>query len=340
MITIDGSLGEGGGQVLRTALSLALCTGQPFVIERIRAGRPKPGLARQHLTCVEAATAVGGARVEGAELGSQRLAFKPGAVRYGDYKFAIGTAGSTTLVLQTVLPALLLADGPSTLTLSGGTHNPLAPPFEFLQLAFAPALRAMGASLDLQLVRHGFAPAGGGCITATIGPSKLQPIHLHERMPTGLPRVRALLAQLSPSIGERELTVVRRRLDVHPEQVHVQTVVSHGPGNMLLVEFPGSPCSEVIAVPGERNVTAEQVAERACAAAKQFLAANVPVGEHLADQLLLPMALAGGGSFRTVEPSLHTKTNAQVIERFLPVRFDFTAEGTASLVRVVPRQPL
>ncbi len=327
MITIDGSLGEGGGQVLRSALSLSLVTGQPFVIEKIRADRPKPGLARQHLTCVEAAAAVGDARVEGAQLGSQRLAFRPQHVRAGDYRFAIGTAGSTTLVLQTVLPALLGADAPSTLTLSGGTHNPLAPPFDFLQQAFVPALRAMGASLDLQLVRHGFAPAGGGSLAATIGPSRLAPFHLHERGKGRLPRARALLAQLPPSIGERELAIVRQRLHFHPEQLRLESVDSYGPGNMLVLEFPGAVVDEVIGVPGDRGTSSEQVAERACKLAQTFLAADVPVGEFLADQLLLPLALARGGSFRTIEPSLHTRTNAQVIERFLPVQFAMRDEG-------------
>jgi len=337
MITLDGSIGEGGGQVLRTALALSLVTAQPFAIERIRALRSKPGLARQHLTCVEAAAAVGKARVEGAELGSQRLVFKPVAVHAGDYRFAIGTAGSTTLVLQTVLPALLRAGAPSKVMLGGGTHNPLAPPFEFLQLAFAPALRAMGASFVLELVRYGFAPVGGGAISAVIGPSQLRPVQLLERKPAGLPRARALLAQLSPHIGERELAIVRRRLDLHPEQLRVETVASHGPGNMLLLEFPGEPCSEVIGVPGERGISAEQVAETACAQATAFLAANVPVGEHLADQLLPLMAIAGGGAFRTLEPSLHTRTNAQVIERFLPVRFRITEDAPGSWLVAVDR---
>ncbi len=338
MITIDGSLGEGGGQVQRTALSLSLVTGEPFTIEKIRAGRAKPGLARQHLTCVEAAAAVGGASVEGAAIGSQRLVFRPGGVRAGDYGFAIGTAGSTTLVLQTVLPALLVADAPSTVSLTGGTHNPLAPPFEFLQAVFAPALRAMGATVDLQLLRHGFAPTGGGSITATIGPSRLVPRAWLRRDPAGLRRARAIVANLPPSVAERELAIVRRRLDLHPEQMRIETVPSNGPGNVLVIELPGVPFGEVIAVPGERGVAAEQVAERACAQAIAFLATDAPVGEHLADQLLLPLAIGGGGSFRTLPPSRHTTTNAQVIERFLPVRFGFRDdEGRTTVVEVLSR---
>ena len=330
MITLDGSMGEGGGQVLRTALSLSLVTGQPFVIERIRAGRNKPGLARQHLTCVLAAAEVGDARVEGAELGSQRLAFKPKCVRAGDYTFAIGTAGSTTLVLQTLLPALLSADKASTLTVTGGTHNPMCPPFDFLAKCFAPALRAMGLSMDLQLLRHGFAPAGGGAIACTINPGKPRPIEFLQREAVGLPRARVLVSKLPRDVGEREVHVVRRRLDLHAQQVLVENVDSHGPGNMVLLEFPNRFVTEVIGVPGERGVRAEQVAEQACAQAKRYLATDAPVGEHLADQLLLPMAMAGGGAFRTLEPTLHARTNAEVVERFLPVKFAMKDDGAGA----------
>jgi hypothetical protein len=161
-IELEGSQGEGGGQILRTALSLSMITGIPFAIERIRAGRRKPGLLRQHLTAVQAAAAVCGAEVEGAAPGSQRLRFKPGPVRGGDYFHAIGSAGSCTLVLQTVLPALWFADGPSTLRISGGTHNPAAPPADFLIRTWQPLLLRMGVTLDIQLQRHGFYPAGGG----------------------------------------------------------------------------------------------------------------------------------------------------------------------------------
>jgi RNA 3'-terminal phosphate cyclase (ATP) len=167
VLTIDGAHGEGGGQVLRTALGLAIVTGQPITLVDIRARRKKPGLQRQHLTAVQAAAAVGAASVAGAELGSTRLEFCPSALCSGHHRFAIGTAGSATLVLQTVLPALWAADGPSTIELSGGTHNPMAPPFDFLAQAFAPIVRRMGAGLDLELLRHGFFPAGGGSFLTT-----------------------------------------------------------------------------------------------------------------------------------------------------------------------------
>ncbi len=138
LIRIDGSFGEGGGQILRTALSLSLVTGRPIQIDNIRAGRERPGLLRQHLTAVLAAAEIGQAQVEGAVLGSTSIGFVPGPVKAGEYRFAVGSAGSGTLVFQTVLPALMLATGPSRLVIEGGTHNDAAPPFPFLERAFLP----------------------------------------------------------------------------------------------------------------------------------------------------------------------------------------------------------
>src|SRR6185436_13785565 len=171
MISIDGSFGEGGGQILRTALSLSLATGAPFRIENIRAQRPKPGLLRQHLTAVQAAAAVGRAHVEGHTAGSLALTFTPTGVFPGDYAFAVGTAGSATLVLQTILPPLLAAGGRTVVTLEGGTHNPWAPPFDFLKRVFLPIVNRLGPRVEVALERYGFYPAGGGRFSVTIDPS-------------------------------------------------------------------------------------------------------------------------------------------------------------------------
>jgi RNA 3'-terminal phosphate cyclase (ATP) len=231
-----------------------------------------------------------------------------------------------------------MADAPSTVRLSGGTHNPLAPSFDFLDRVFAPALRRIGAELELTLVRHGFAPAGGGSIAASITPKRLAPVQWLERGAAGPRRARAIVANMSPSIAERELHVVGQQLDFGPEQRLVEVVESTGPGNLLVLEFAGEPVGELIAVPGERHVTAETVAERACAQAIAFLASDAPVGAHLADQLLIPLALAGGGVFRTLPPSLHTRTNAEVVERFLPVRITLREDPPVSswVVEVKP----
>jgi len=320
MIPIDGSQGEGGGQVLRTALGLSLVTGKGFRIERIRARRPKPGLRRQHLTAVLAAAEVGQAEIEGAELDSRELVFVPGQVRPGEFRFDVGTAGSTTLVLQTVLPALMIAEGPSQVHLKGGTHNIHAPPVDFLQKSFLPILARMGSDVQLTLERAGFYPAGGGSVLADIRPAaRLRPIELVERGRTLRRTASAVVARLPMHIAEREVDVVRRRMSWPAESVSTRAVDSAGPGNVVTVEIESEHVTEVVTGFGQRGVPAEKVAAGAVREARRYLKAGVPVGEHLADQLLIPMSLAGGGAFRTLEPSSHTTTNIETLGRFLDV---------------------
>jgi len=323
MVIIDGSIGEGGGQILRTALALSICTGTPFKIEKIRAGRQKPGLLRQHLMAVNAAAAICGATVDGVAMASQQLTFTPGKVRPGDYTFAIGTAGSTTLVLQTVLAPLLTADGPSCLTIEGGTHNPFAPPIDFLEKAFLPLINRMGPKVDVTLERAGFYPAGGGRIVARIQPAaKLSPLHIPARGEITGRLAKAVVAALPGDIAKRELEKVEKMLGWSGEQLQIcQLPREWGPGNLLTLEIASEHVTEVFTGFGMKGVTAEAVAEQAVQEARRYLAANVPVGECLADQLLLPLALAGGGSFVTLAPSRHTKTNIEVIQRFLPMQF-------------------
>lgn len=317
MIVLDGSQGEGGGQILRTALALALVTGKAFRMVRIRARRAKPGLQRQHLTAVLAAAEVGNATLEGASLGSQELIFQPREIRPGNYRFCIGTAGSATLVLQTVLPALWSAAGPSQLELEGGTHNPLAPPFDFFQQVFLPLLARMGPKVEARLERYGFYPAGGGRATVTIDPQPLRPIELLERGLVLTRGVRVLLSRLPRSIGQREADAVCRGLDWPPQCASIQAVDSAGPGNAVLVEIACQHATEVFSAFGQRGVPAETVASDVVRQARRWLDAGVPVGEHLADQLLLPLALAGGGRFRTLTPSSHFETNRHTVGQFL-----------------------
>ena len=276
-ITIDGSAGEGGGQILRTALTLSLVTGKPFRIDNIRAGRAKPGLLRQHLTAVQGAASVGSARVSGAEVGSRALTFEPSQVTGGEYHLAIGTAGSAMLVLQTLLPALLCARQRSQLTIEGGTHNPYAPPFDFTARTFLPVLRRMGASIDARLDAHGFYPAGGGRITVTIDPCRrLAPLTLLDRGPARV-RARALVASLPEKIGKRELSIVRERLVLERIDCFVESVAtSIGPGNVLFIVVESESVTEVVTGFGMKNVTAEQVAADACDEAERYLRANVP----------------------------------------------------------------
>lgn len=329
MIVIDGSEGEGGGQILRTSLALSLVTQQSFRMERIRAKRQKPGLLRQHLTAVEAAKTVGCAEATGAALNSQTLEFNPGPVTPGNYRFAVGTAGSATLVFQTVLPALLTASGHSTLTLEGGTHNPLAPPFDFLARSFIPLIHRMGPAVSLELRARGFYPAGGGRFHARIEPVKrLTPITLMERGVIRSRRATVWLSKLSSEIAERELAIVRDELRWQADDCTVQTVAyPKGPGNALVLEIEAEHVSAIFTGFGERGRPAEEVAQEAIETAKVWLAADVPVDEHLADQLLLQMALAGRGSFRTTKPSLHLTTNVAIIQRFLPIPIEVQPES-------------
>ena len=325
MIELDGAIGEGGGQILRTALTLAMITGQPFRITNIRANRPKPGLMRQHLVAVQAAAQVCDAEIGAAAIGSQTLEFVPKKIKGGEYKFAIGSAGSCTLVLQTILPALLHADTPSVIHITGGTHNSMAPPAQFLQRAYGRVLAEMGAELDIQLNRFGFYPAGGGEIVATVQPCKqLQAI---ERMARG-ERVscyaESFVAGVPFNVAKRELECVGTSMGWDESQLLPRGLsADQGPGNALLVTLEYQHVTDVFCAFGEKMVRAETVAKHVVSEVRHYIASGAAVGEHLADQIMLPFALAGSGRFTTNKVSQHALTNAAVIERFLPVRFSF-----------------
>jgi RNA 3'-terminal phosphate cyclase (ATP) len=321
MITIDGSFGEGGGQIIRTSLALSLITGKPFRIYNVRARRRRPGLQPQHLMAVNAAAEIGRAQADGATVGSEEFTFKPGKVVPDEYVFSIGTAGSTTLVLQALLPPLMLAGAPSRLTLEGGTHNVHAPPFEFLKKTFLPLVNLTGPRVSLELERYGFYPPGGGRIHITIEPGVARNrIDLRERGEILAQRARALVVKLPPGIAERELDVIREMLAWSDELLQLETSDNaYSPGNVLTIEIESEQLTEIFTGIGERGVRAEVVAERAVREAQQYLALNAPVGEHLADQLLIPLSLAGGGSYLTGHLSLHTTTNIEIIKKFLAV---------------------
>jgi len=316
-IQLDGS--AGGGQMLRSALSLAMVTGRPFRMTNIRGKRRKPGLMRQHLTCVKAAREVSGGTADGAEIGSTELVFRAGELRSGSYEFAIGTAGSTGLLLQTLLPALWRAGGPSTLRLSGGTHNPLAPPFEFLERVFLPAMARMGAKAELELVESGFAPVGGGTIECRIGACDgFRPAEFVERGETVSTSVRVPVRHLPVSIAGRMLDAAVAAFPCEDASVEVR---EPGPGRGVacLVEAVFEHGAELTSAFGEQGVSAEKLGRRAGKQMRDFLGGGAAVGRHLADQLLLPMALAGGGRFTTLAPDDHLPSNASVIEAFLGV---------------------
>jgi len=348
-IHVDGAQGEGGGQVLRSSLALSMVTGRPVVVERIRAGRDKPGLMRAHLTALEAATAISGAAVEGATIGSGRIVFTPGPIRAGSHAFSVGTAGSGTLVLQTILPALLLAPGPSSVTIEGGTHNPWAPTFDFLDRVYLPLVRRMGPVATAALERHGFYPAGGGRFSVHVEPTgSLSGFDLLERGDVIGRRVQALVANLPERIGEREVRRVLERMAWDRACGRTDTVVAHGPGNVVEVEIEAAGITERFTAFGRAGASAERVAEELIGEVRDHLALGVPVGCHLADQLLLLLGLsawlpggagvARGGAFRTGPLSRHATTHIEVLRQFLGVRIDVeeASAGRVCQVRVGP----
>jgi RNA 3'-terminal phosphate cyclase (ATP) len=323
VIEVDGSMGEGGGQIVRTALALAMCSGTTVELRNIRARRRNPGLRAQHLAAVRAAIEICGARAAGAAIASQRLSFEPGPVRPGRYEVDVGTAGSTMLVLQTILPALSLCGSSSEVLLRGGTHNPRAPTFEFLRDSYLPLLGRLGFMAEIALERHGFFPRGGGIVRACIEPLRQRPaLELLERGPVRARTADVLLARLPAHIGERELRVLRERLALAEGSCHATIVEAHGAGNAVHVRIDCSEITAVFAGFGSRGVPAETVAEHVANEVERYLAANVAVDAHLADQLLVPLALTAGGEFTTLPPSTHTQTNAAVIGEFIPVDYE------------------
>jgi RNA 3'-terminal phosphate cyclase (ATP) len=337
VIVVDGSEGEGGGQVLRTSLALSLVTGRPFRIENIRANRSKPGLMRQHVTAVAAACAIGGTECEELEVGASALSFAPGEVQPGEHHFAVGTAGSTSLVLQTILPPLMLAGAPSRLVLEGGTHNIYAPPFDFLERVFLPVVNRMGPTVTAKLVRPGFYPAGGGRIEVEIQPvPALSRLDLIERGELRSVEARVLIAALPADIATRELEAVEKVLGWPEESLRTERLPERfGPGNALMLEAVFDRATELVTGFGKLGVPAQMVGEKAAKRMAGYLASKAVAGPYLADQLLLPFALAGGGSFTTVRPSQHSRTGADVIGRFLDVAIRFEErDGGEHLVTV------
>lgn len=330
--------------MLRTSLALSMCTGLPFTLTRIRAGRAKPGLMRQHLTCVNAAARVSAADTRGAELRSGELAFAPGPVRAGEYRFHVGSAGSCMLVLQTLWPALVLAAGPSRLALGGGTHNPMAPPFHFIERSYAPLMRRLGTGVELELHRMGFYPAGGGEITVVIDPAAggLEPFDLTTRGDKVEAYAECFAPALPRSVARRELDYLGAALGWGAGQLReASSRQAEGPGNALLATLAFQNVCEVFTSFGDKGVSSENVARTLVDEVRSYQASDAALGPQLADQWALPLALAVWKSGREAaytctKLTLHARTNFDIIERFLPVRFASTAQGTGWSVHVRP----
>ena len=323
-IQIDGSQGEGGGQILRTALALSMITGQAFELINIRAGRKKPGLMRQHLVCVQAFQHISQAYVEGAELHSQRLYFAPQHVQNGKYQFQIGSAGSTTLVLQTLLPALLLQNEASELAISGGTHNLLAPTADFIEHCFLPALEKLGIKVEFKLNKAGFFPIGAGEIQIKIQPwQHRNKLNLLDRGTLQSTEAFAAVLNLSEEaqIAQRELATLNKRLKLDTQQQFHLNGISQG--NTAYVKVAHQNHVQLFTTLGEMRKSAEQIANHLAEQVKRYIASQAVVDEYLADQLLLPLALGQGGEFTAQCISEHTRTQAVMIEKFIDCEIEF-----------------
>ena len=330
MIELDGSQGEGGGQILRTSLALSLLTGKPFHLRHIRAGRTKPGLQPQHLMCVQAAAAIGQAKLIGATKGSGDLSFTPGPVSGGKYHFPIGTAGATSLVLHTLYLPLALAAQPSEVTIEGGTHVTHSPCFHFLETTWLRYMELFGLKIGLKMRRPGFYPRGGGLILAHIGPSKIDRLSGFEAVPATRVTGFSAAAGLPEHIARRQAEHAAKRLQKTlrlPVQIAEETWPG-GPGSVLALTLDTRPVPTLFFALGERGKPAERVADEAVAQVVRFHESAQPgIDEHSADQLVLPLSLAEGASaFPVAEISSHLQTNMAVIRHF--VERDIIIEGS------------
>lgn len=342
-IHIDGRMGEGGGQVLRTALALSLHTGKPCRVNHVRGQRSKPGLLRQHLTGLRLAATLGAARVSGDHLRSDTVEFKPTQWAAGHHHVQVGTAGSTALVLQSVLPALVLAPEPTSLTIEGGTHCIQAPPFEFVQHTLVPWVCAFGPTVAARLVRPGFFPAGGGCIEVDVAPvSALTPVSLTSRGPIYEVRGRVLGQGMPRRVTSEEAQELSQHLPLDERGARVERLRGGiGMGNAVWVEahttIDNHPHQQISSAIGRHGVHAREVAREAVSSHQSWVDSGAPVGPYLADQLLVFMALAGEGRLVTVPLTLHSQTQLELIPRFLPhIRFD-VAPRDDGLVEVTVR---
>lgn len=320
MIEIDGSRGEGGGQILRSSLTLSLMTGKPFRLRRIRSGRQKPGLQPQHLQCVLAAKEIGQAEVKGASLGSESITFEPGEVLGGDFDFSIGTAGSACLLIQTIwLPLATVAQSSSSIRVGGGTHVPFSPCFHFLSTTWAGFLRLMKLDAHFHMIRPGFYPRGGGKIELTIQPNQeVSSLDLVNRTGVRLSGT-SLVAGLPASVAERQAKRAEEILHKagHPLRSEILEMQG-GPGTVFLVQAELEGVSIVVSALGARGKPAEQVGQEAAEEMLRYLQAVEMVDPHSADQILLPLATARGSSRYTItEVTQHLLTNMEVVQKFL-----------------------
>jgi len=326
LIEIDGSYGEGGGQILRTALAFSAILKRPFSIHHIRSKRNNPGLQAQHLEAVEALSRITEAQTEGVKFGSQKITFIPQKILPGDYQFEVRTAGSAALLLQAVFLPLCLTNEKSRLTLVGGTHVPWSPSFQYLSEVFLPILQWMEVSANAAIEKWGFYPKGGGKIQLEINPVReLKPISLVER--GLLKKIRGISASsnLPKHVAERQkeqtLNRIRRELKIDAEITIQQDVPSNGPGSFLFLLAEYEKIFAGFSSLGARGKLAEKVADEAVDSLKDYMESDGCIDPHLADQIIPFMAMAkGNSSFTTTQMTEHLITNLWVIAHFLEVK--------------------
>jgi RNA 3'-terminal phosphate cyclase (ATP) len=334
MILIDGSQGEGGGQVLRTSLTLSILTGQAFKVINVRANRNPTGLKPQHVAAIKAAAMISDASYKGATVGSSTVYFDPGRVKSGDYDFSIGTAGATGLVLQTVaLPLALRGDHASSITVTGGTHVEHSPSFHFLKVTWIELLRAMGISIELSMLRAGFYPRGHGQIRATIQPTKsISGLVLKNHPPLTHASGFSAVADLPPEIANRQT----RRMTHLLKKAGIESTIENevwegGPGTVAAIVFRQTQFPILFSAVGKRGKPAESVADEAAIPAIHFAQSQASVDSHSADQIVLPLVLANGASqFRTPEVSTHLTTNIETIKFFCTRAIELNRAGDGS----------
>jgi RNA 3'-terminal phosphate cyclase (ATP) len=336
LIELDGSEGEGGGQILRSALALSILTRRPFKLINIRARRSQPGLRPQHLMCVRAAGTIGGANYKGASVGSAVLYFEPGEVKAGSYTFTIGTAGATSLVLHTVyLPLMLRGGASSEITITGGTHNEHAPCYHFLETTWAAYLRKLGLAIDLEMVRPGFYPRGGGEIKATLHPATtVRGLNLTTCPELTTAGGFSAVAGLPEKIARTQARRLATKLKGEGVESHIplEEWDAACPGTVAAVVFRQAPVPPLFFGLGERGKPAEAVADEAAEQAIAFRDSGAPVDPHSADQLILPLVFSPDASaFRTSEVTRHLTTNIDTVRKFVDRNISLDETGTVSI---------
>lgn len=331
MIEIDGSLGEGGGQIIRSALSLSALTGKAFRIVNVRKNRRKPGLRAQHLSAARAVKEISNADIEGGKIDSKELRFTPRTYKAGNYRFDIGTAGATPLVLQALLPPLIFGRGDSHMTLSGGTHVPISPPFHFIREIFLPTLGQLGISVSASILSYGFYPRGGGLIEAhvrPVGKNGIRSITFAEGKADGVARGVSGVANLPISIAERQKDAALNVLSQRGggAEIELASVPSPGQGTFIFLKSENGPCRGGFSSIGVRGKRAETVGSEAAQALLDYWGTQGCMDPHLADQIVIYLALAEGkSSFTTTHVTMHLITNLSVIKMFLDI--DYTVSG-------------